>query len=727
MASTSSYPDPEAQLGGGAGLYVNQNGTPPAQQQHMASDPELQLQEHLGSQLHRNPDMMHGTQAQAHALSAALAGHHQFQAPRSTHSPQQMAQSVMNLDEHNPFNDHDGSGSRKRSKVSRACDECRRKKIRCDATSENGPEACSSCKRTGARCQFSRQPMKRGPSKGYIKELADRLNTLEHQIQQPGAPPQNYESWIGDQGLSDPVAPAQFGRKRTHSMSEGLQDPYIRNSWSSQDRDNMANGANQPFQQRSSYSDFALAGSLITGSHETLIKAYYNNIHPAFPILPPETASLNRLSDCPSKLREIFFTALDAAVRSSVASPAPSSELNMDQLCTDAQKSVSESEAPRIPYNRLVFLQIVLLLALASDQPGSRSEYPASLLGRLIAQLTTYHFDDLEYIFRLKEQDYECFEAARRIFWGTFILDRFYASSQNTTALLPLHCGLLSREEFNVLGEVGYHLISAVNIIGNINHVIRSGKTWNIDPSSPYALGAVLSEVPVPLFIKGSISQYEQALKISNLGATSTPYLALHYVRVLAARFISPENPNEILGHTKDLLMSLSNSNVTPLNHIFASLVATSLTELADHTQTQAEAHAGIKDMIDAVSEGRILYRSSDGRGWDSAIFEILHQKRGATPHTASEQPLSATQPNMAGLQHLAAAAVGEREGVDGPRPTSSGGTLPHHDVTAAIAAASQAAAIQATAAAAQKQMNDEKQTEGDGTSVEPSGLAKED
>ncbi|KAI5807387.1 hypothetical protein DFH27DRAFT_316879 [Peziza echinospora] len=58
---------------------------------------------------------------------------------------------------------------RKRSKVSRACDECRRKKIRCDATSESGIEQCSSCKRVGSKCSFSRVPMKRGPSKGILQ------------------------------------------------------------------------------------------------------------------------------------------------------------------------------------------------------------------------------------------------------------------------------------------------------------------------------------------------------------------------------------------------------------------------------------------------------------------------------------------------------------------------------------------------------------------------------
>lgn len=55
---------------------------------------------------------------------------------------------------------------RKRSKVSRACDECRRKKIKCDAQSEGSEEPCSNCRRSSSKCQFSRIPQKRGPSKG---------------------------------------------------------------------------------------------------------------------------------------------------------------------------------------------------------------------------------------------------------------------------------------------------------------------------------------------------------------------------------------------------------------------------------------------------------------------------------------------------------------------------------------------------------------------------------
>jgi hypothetical protein len=55
---------------------------------------------------------------------------------------------------------------RKRSKVSRACDECRRKKVKCDAQTDTGEMPCSNCKRGNFECLFSRIPQKRGPSKG---------------------------------------------------------------------------------------------------------------------------------------------------------------------------------------------------------------------------------------------------------------------------------------------------------------------------------------------------------------------------------------------------------------------------------------------------------------------------------------------------------------------------------------------------------------------------------
>ena len=91
-------------------------------------------------------------------------------------------------------------------------------------------------------CEFSREPQKRGPSKGldlipavtcvtqltshsYIKELAERVDVLEktriHNKQFVQSPaPQAYGTAVGY-----PETPLRFGSsKRHHSVSEDLQN-----------------------------------------------------------------------------------------------------------------------------------------------------------------------------------------------------------------------------------------------------------------------------------------------------------------------------------------------------------------------------------------------------------------------------------------------------------------------------------------------------------------------
>lgn len=127
----------------------------------------------------------------------------------------------------------------------------------------------------------------------YIKELADRLNSLENQIQHPSAPGQSFDyAGLSDQSMAELQALSQFTRKRTHSASEGLQDTSGRPNWSGQDRGTSAressmwaslthqdfptNGLNV---RRSSFSEINLAGSLITGLNEEVLKAYDAVLH----------------------------------------------------------------------------------------------------------------------------------------------------------------------------------------------------------------------------------------------------------------------------------------------------------------------------------------------------------------------------------------------------------------------------------------------------------------
>jgi hypothetical protein len=118
----------------------------------------------------------------------------------------------------------------------------------------------------------------------YIKELADRLNSLESQIQHPQTHQYDLQN-IPEPNFAEIQSPPQFHRKRTHSMSEGFQDAFGRSSWSGQDR-----GNENPLEQtmlsllttqetplngdrRTSFGEMTLAGNLITGSNEATLKA----------------------------------------------------------------------------------------------------------------------------------------------------------------------------------------------------------------------------------------------------------------------------------------------------------------------------------------------------------------------------------------------------------------------------------------------------------------------
>ncbi|RCK59044.1 hypothetical protein Cantr_07160 [Candida viswanathii] len=68
---------------------------------------------------------------------------------------------------------------RKRTKVSRACDPCRRKKIKCNAeyleVEKRVTKICTNCSKNKEICTFQRTPLKRGPSKGYIRDLEEKI------------------------------------------------------------------------------------------------------------------------------------------------------------------------------------------------------------------------------------------------------------------------------------------------------------------------------------------------------------------------------------------------------------------------------------------------------------------------------------------------------------------------------------------------------------------------
>jgi hypothetical protein len=229
--------------------------------------------------------------------------------------------------------------------------------------------------------------------------------------------------------------------------------------------------------------------------------------------------------------------------------------------------------------------------------------------------------------------------------------------------------------------------------------ITQAAKVPNMDSSSPNTFAVLMATLPATQYLNGQLTRFRESLEISALTPNAPPYLAYQYLRIYIARNSEHAASADMLSMTKGLLGNLSSGSATPLHHIFASLVATSLTDLSDRVETQVEAHASIKDMSDALSNGQIIHRSIDGLGWDVALRDLLHQKKAATPpNTGPGQTSPSAQHDMAGLQHLAEAAVGEREGDNKP---AAGASNIDNDLKAAMAAASQAAAAQAAQATA--------------------------
>ena len=560
-----------------------------------------------------------------------------------------------------------------RSKVSRACDECRRKKIRCDAVDESGAMPCSSCARTGSKCAFSRQPMKRGPSKGYIKELAERLNTLERQVH-----PGQSEALRGEiqrvqremaqvqglEGYGDSPDP-RAGDKRPHAVAEMLQgelrqpqtpgsvisgaqaSPIPPNPYYTPQQAPQANM--QPFWQYSGsenrQENTALSYEAATGSttitnfdwDERVIDEYYRIIHQTFPLLSHNKNRLRQgLADCPSSLREAFLAALDCCMRT-----FPTTTLQRNSNYPQALKKAAELLA-RYPFDNpsahtnatnLVYLQTLLLMALESDNHGpatirgqagpSRAEWlgrAAGVAGQLEINVIRNNSQSI------MEGDRDTEERlARRVWWVLFILDRWHASSTADLLKLPENSVVLLPEDQILLGESTYHLARLSFIIGHLAAILTTTKTPSTDVMAPHNPASSL----LNLTLAGEIDRFRESVE-SVWGSLNLVHLSYHHSHLLIKRLNPSTEPSEMVDHAVKVATVLNSrmTPVTPLNHHFGALAAMTLCELCDVPKTRSEALKGLDQMVEALASRRGMAGAEGGEGWDEAIRELVVRKR---------------------------------------------------------------------------------------------------
>ncbi|KAI8278766.1 putative transcriptional regulatory protein [Colletotrichum sp. SAR11_57] len=384
---------------------------PPTSQQqppHSASVEELQLAAQLGQDLAAEP-MMHVTDPSMNVEDPNLRSimphpeQPQHQPPPRPYVPEEtlpdsLPQHVsvpVPMDHHHLSQTYalgDSTPPRKRSKVSRACDECRRKKVKCDAQSDSGDNPCSNCKRSGIRCLFSRVPQKRGPSKGIEGKL---------EIQSPGEDPSRKRpfSSISSADLSTPAPTRQTAWGAEHRPLQPMATP----SDKYQSSPFSTNGlAPQPLPIKNDMQPrppvAPMDGPVADlpdidqprDVDDAVFDGYINIIHPYLPILPSSRALIqDYLAQCPGLLREAFVEALSGTMHSypTFQSGNPGDVRLAHTLLVEWEAGDSASRSPAA---NIVFLQTLLLMIIEADNRQLGSIGASKFLGRASVMIANF-------------------------------------------------------------------------------------------------------------------------------------------------------------------------------------------------------------------------------------------------------------------------------------------------------------------------------------------------
>ncbi|PFH59879.1 hypothetical protein XA68_11737 [Ophiocordyceps unilateralis] len=541
---------------------------------------------------------------------------------------------------------NDGIPPRKRSKVSRACDECRRKKIKCDAQSDSGENPCSSCARSSIRCLFSRVPQKRGPSKGYIKELADRIHSIENKLESEGNLTQDDidKLFASDRPRShDQVTPGDdLSRKRPYSsISTGdvntpvatRQAPWgseVRPSASSEgfSHEGYANSALAP--QPSAMKPEVIPSKPPVASmdasmadvdevldvDEEALKEYLTTMQPAFPILPSTIWRMQSLlSQCPSSLREAFRIALVTAAQQGTAGDVK----HADALLREWENS----DVPSSRASDMVHAQTLLLLSIDAD----RRELPtlSSLLARAVALANSMK---LWKLVTVDATDGDSDDALLlKIWWSLILMDRWHAAGTGKPVLIPDSSVVAMAGLAAVVGEICFYLTRLSKVLVKIANVL-----------SGMPVGATAADANMATMLRDYVEDYREDLP-AHVDVTSYPlvHLAYWHCRLLATLLTPGATALEMMWPARELsgLLLADGQQRSPLTHHFASLAALCLTKLSKTDKTREEATQLIHDMVEAAPEGQ----------WDGVQAWLAEHMR---------PPSSAEATASQGLQHLA-------------------------------------------------------------------------
>ncbi|EWG39500.1 hypothetical protein FVEG_15018 [Fusarium verticillioides 7600] len=500
---------------------------------------------------------------------------------------------------------------RKRSKVSRACDECRRKKIKCDAQSDTGDAPCSSCARSSIRCLFSRVPQKRGPSKGYIKELADRIHSIENKLESDGGLSQDDIDRLFSTDRPRQSQGEEAARKRPFSSisTNDFVTPSRQMPWGSDHRMQASPGTSEAYSAYNNNNSLAPQATSIRAdstpskppvaamdvsmpdTHETvdidesMLQSYLSTVGPVYPILPSTKSRMQALlAQCPTSVQNAFANALPAVVGSG-------GDTKLASLLLMERES-DETHATQATY--IVHAQTLLLLIIDADWRSSPTlPYLLSRAVGLANSINLWRYTPVELVLESDSDSDD--QLSVRIWWSLILMDRWHAVGKGKPPMIPNNSTVAPPGLEKILGDVCFYLARLSKLLNCLWQAIFT-----------LQLGMSTTEEIVARILADYVENYREDLP-AHILATSHPvvHLAYWHCKLMVVLLTPGATPTETLWPTKEVINLLfANEHVrSPLVNHFVSLITMSLAKLVKIDKSREEATQLIKDIVEKPNE----------------------------------------------------------------------------------------------------------------------------
>jgi len=564
------------------------------------------------------------------------------------------------------------SAAKLRTKVSRACDECRRKKIRCDAPLEGDHIQCTACKKANFNCQFSRQPQKRGPSKGYIRDLADRLSSLEGQFRVDGSG--SHPVGGGGVGLTNENY-ASMVENESEALPEYKPSKRTRSPSNDPDDDHYAQNGRNGFPPQTSSQPPTVEESHLD---EQLIEIYYRSIHPTIPIFPSNPNLLRTyITDLPNATRIALLSAMQLALQSPPYTGSPEfrpPERDPEDLIRVAKKTDAA---------QLARSQAFLFLTIAANNQGTEilnegqfsKESPRIFLNRAIESGEALNI-------------FDAVAAAHADVNLHLTLSRYIAL---TTCVVDVMTFLALRKPGDrammppVLTEKDHHVVGwRLYTLARFCRVLVRLQTFRLVPGIVEQIQEIGLETQISvtnsLLLKERRAYFVESLNL--YAAASSEVSSDHVINLcywycliaLELHFYPIFSFERVFDYSRNMVDRIAEMEGThPLLHHFAGLLAHILIQLSGFIETRQESLQLLQLLDSALNH--LIPADIDNRSFNALVRDAVTRKRAQLSVNA----------NSMSLDHLANVAANPRNNQYDRNDHSDG-------IAAAAAAAAQAA-----------------------------------